>query len=367
MGRPQLGSKPKGPRSGSAGARCEAREPGPAKASFIPPGCANEVEDRSGIARAGKPRCRSMDVRFPQVLDANEAEDRSPGRPLGPACETENGKAIASQVVRRSPAACYSGVAVAMQIRGNAAAGLDSRLMCALLGSAAANDEGRLKLPDGTAIDPVVAPELGFLIEQRWLAEDGTGTWTVTAAGRFWFQCIGYFDTVKFHEHGGAVFLLHVISSGSETVVWHKGRFATISIEFMPQPEHFEVRRENEPTTTSGGVDMREALAVACDLLAENLEVPPPRLFIPSRPRREGLERVLRPRSARRHRHPELHLGCRRLSRRPPGCPPVRRPGIHCPTRRPLKSRTWREPGTAARSNGPRDRAPASGSPGADV
>ena len=160
-----------------------------------------------------------------------------------------------------------------MQIRGNAAAGLDSRLMCALLGSAAANDEGRLELPDGMATDPAVAPTLEFLVEQRWLAEDGTGTWILTAAGRFWFQNLGYGGTVKFHEYGGAVFLLHDTSRGTETVVWHKGRFATIGIGSRHVRNIFEVRRENEPTTTSGGVDMREALAVACGLLAENLEV----------------------------------------------------------------------------------------------
>ena len=148
--------------------------------------------------------------------------------------------------------------------------------MCALLGSAAANDEGRLELPEGTATDPAVAPALGFLVEQRWLAEDGTGTWTVTPADRFWFQCVDYFDIVKFHKYGGTVFLLHVLSSGSETVVWHKGRFATIGIGSIHVRQHFEVRRENEPTTTSGGVDMGEALAVACSLLAENLEVPAP-------------------------------------------------------------------------------------------
>lgn len=148
--------------------------------------------------------------------------------------------------------------------------------MYALLGSAAANDEGRLELPDGMAADPALAPSLGFLVDQRWLAEDGTGTWIVTPAGRFWFQSVDYGDTVKLHEYGGAVFLLQVIPNRNETVVWHKGRFATIAIEFIPQPEHFEVRKENEPTTTFGGSQMQEALAVACGLLAENLDVPQP-------------------------------------------------------------------------------------------
>ena len=161
-------------------------------------------------------------------------------------------------------------------IRGNAVAGMDTRLMCVLLGIAVENWQGRLELPDETATQSVMRATLGFLVDQRWLAEDATGTWAVTTAGRFWFQCVGYSDTVKFHEYGGAVFLLHVISSGSETVVWHKGRFATIGIGSIHVRDHFEVRRENEPTTTSGGVDMREALAVACGLLAEDLEVPQP-------------------------------------------------------------------------------------------
>ena len=174
---------------------------------------------------------------------------------------------------------------MAMPIEGNAAAGLDSRLMCALLGSAAANDEDRLELPDGAVADPAVAAVHGFLVEQRWLADDGTGTWTLTPRGRFWFQSLSYGDTVKFHEYRGAVFLLQGRRNYRETIVWHKGRFATIGIEFLPQPEHFEVRRENELTTISGGVDMQEALAVACSLLAENLEAPP----APQPPQREEL------------------------------------------------------------------------------
>ena len=153
---------------------------------------------------------------------------------------------------------------------------MNARLMCELLGRATATDDGKLELTDETAADPAVLAALGFLIEQRWLAEDGTATWTVTPAGRFWFTSLRYRDILKFHEYGGPVFLLHVISIRNETVVWHKGRFATISIGFIPQPEHFEIRRENEPTTTSGGVQMDDALAAACALLADDLDVPQP-------------------------------------------------------------------------------------------
>ncbi len=161
-------------------------------------------------------------------------------------------------------------------IQGNVVAEMDTMLMCELLGQAAVNDNGKLQLPHETAADARIAATLEFLVDQHWLAEDSAGTWTVTPAGRFWFQGLNYGDMVKFFKYGSAVFLLHVISSGSETVVWHRGRFATISIKYVPQPGYFEVRRENEPTTTSGGVNMREALAVACGLLAENLEVPQP-------------------------------------------------------------------------------------------
>ena len=63
-----------------------------------------------------------------------------------------------------------------------------------------------------------------------------------------------YGDIVTFYEYGGAVFLLYTRSNTAETIVWHKGRFATIGIAHILYPEHFEVRRENEPVTTSGGL-----------------------------------------------------------------------------------------------------------------
>ena len=51
---------------------------------------------------------------------------------------------------------------------------MDAGLMCELLKWATATGDGRLELPDETAIDPVVAATLGFLVEQHWLAENGT-------------------------------------------------------------------------------------------------------------------------------------------------------------------------------------------------
>ena len=99
--------------------------------------------------------------------------------------------------------------------------------MCELLGRATAAKNAGLKLPHETAADPTVAATLGFLVEQHWLAKDGAGTWTITPAGRFWFQHLNHGAIVKFHEYGGDVFLLHVSSNTGETVVWHRGRFAT--------------------------------------------------------------------------------------------------------------------------------------------
>ena len=61
-----------------------------------------------------------------------------------------------------------------------------------------------------------------------------------------------------------------------ETIVWHKGSFATIGVAHFPHREHFEVRKENEPITTSAGVRMEDALAAACALVAEDLDVPQP-------------------------------------------------------------------------------------------
>ena len=153
---------------------------------------------------------------------------------------------------------------------------MNARLLCDLLAHAASNDEGRLELPVDTRTHPEVVKVVDFLVEQGWVEKDGDGTWNVTPAGRFWRGSLDYFDVVRFHEHGGAVFLLHARSNPDETIVWHKGRFATVGIDRFCHPERFEVRRENESVTTSAGFRMEDALAVACALIAEDLDVPQP-------------------------------------------------------------------------------------------
>ena len=153
---------------------------------------------------------------------------------------------------------------------------MNARLMCDLLAQAASNREGRLELPVDTGAHPEVENVVDFLVEQGWLEQGGDGTWNVTATGRFWFESLGYDDVVRFHEYGGAVFLLNTRSNPDETIVWHKGRFATIGIDRFSHPERFAVRRENEPVTTSAGFRMEDALAAACALVAEDLDVPQP-------------------------------------------------------------------------------------------
>ena len=144
-------------------------------------------------------------------------------------------------------------------------------LMCRLLGSAVEN-EGKLDLPEEAMVDKAVEKMLGFLVEQRWLRENGVGRWALTRTGRFWFASLGYGHILKFHEYGGEFFLLHIASNATETVVWYRGRFATISIARFAWKEQFEVRRENEPVAMPAGVQMEDALAAACALLAEDLE-----------------------------------------------------------------------------------------------
>ena len=149
--------------------------------------------------------------------------------------------------------------------------------MCDVLERAASNREGKLELPVETGADPEVSKVVDFLVEQGWLEKDGGGwTWTLTAAGRFWFESLNYGDIVTFYKYGGAFFLLYTRSSAAETILWHKGRFATIGIARFPHPEHFEVRKENDPVTTSGGFHMADALAVACALVADDLDIPKP-------------------------------------------------------------------------------------------
>ena len=149
-------------------------------------------------------------------------------------------------------------------------------LMYDLLARAASNCEGKLEPAVDTGVDPEVSTVVDFLVEQSWLEKDGDGTLTVTRAGRFWFESLQYGDVVMFHEYGGAVFLLNTRSNPDETIVWHKGRFATIGIAHFPHPEHFEVRRGNEIVTTSGGYRMEDALVAACGLVAADLNVPQP-------------------------------------------------------------------------------------------
>lgn len=149
-------------------------------------------------------------------------------------------------------------------------------LMYDLLARAASNCEGKLEPAVDTGVDPEVSTVVDFLVEQSWLEKDGDGTLTVTRAGRFWFESLQYGDVVMFHEYGGAVFLLNTRSNPDETIVWHKGRFATIGIAHFPHPEHFEVRRGNETVTTSGGYRMEDALVAACGLVAADLNVPQP-------------------------------------------------------------------------------------------
>ena len=145
------------------------------------------------------------------------------------------------------------------------------------LARAVSNPDGKLELPTETPANAEGAKVIGFLVAQRWLEPHvGDGTWTLTPAGRFWLDSLNYGEIVKFFEYGGAVFLLTTRSSREETIVWHKGTFATISVAHVPQPEHFKVRKENEPVTVSGGFHMADALAVACTLIAEDLDVPQP-------------------------------------------------------------------------------------------
>ena len=153
---------------------------------------------------------------------------------------------------------------------------MNVRLMCDFLALAASNREGKFELSIDMGVDPGVSKVVDFLLEQGWLEKGGDGTWTVTPAGRFWFESLQYGDVVRFHEYGGAVFLLNSRPNAAETIVWHKGRFATIGIAHFPHPEHFEVRKENERITTSGGLRIEDALAAACALVAEDLDVPQP-------------------------------------------------------------------------------------------
>ena len=151
---------------------------------------------------------------------------------------------------------------------------MNAELLWRILSAAVAN-EGVLELPAETAANPGVAAVLRFLVDQRWL-EDGhaVGICVVTPIARLWVDEVRHGRRLKFYEYGGKAFLLNW--QDRETMVWHRGRFATISVERAWSLEHFKVRLETETVTTSGGHDMETALATACRLLADDLKMPQP-------------------------------------------------------------------------------------------
>ena len=151
---------------------------------------------------------------------------------------------------------------------------MDADLLWRILSAVVAN-QGAVQLTEETAANPEVAAILGFLVEQGWLEEGHpVGMCVVTPIGRLWVDQVMHGHSLKFYEYGGKTFLLNWESR--KTIVWHKGRFATISAEFAWSSEYFEVRLERETVTISGGHDMENALATACCLLADDLEMPQP-------------------------------------------------------------------------------------------
>lgn len=151
---------------------------------------------------------------------------------------------------------------------------MDADLLWRILSTVVAN-QGAVQLTEETAANPEVAAIQEFLVDQRWL-EDGhaVGMCVATPIARLWVDEVGHSRRLKFYEYGGKAFLLNW--RNRETMVWHRGRFATITAERAWSLEHFEVRLETETVTTSGGHDMETALATACRLLADDLEMPQP-------------------------------------------------------------------------------------------
>lgn len=150
---------------------------------------------------------------------------------------------------------------------------IDARLLCELLRHGVAN-AGVLRVAAEAADHPEVVAVLRFLLDQGWLEEGGDATtWRVTPIGRLWIEDISHRPSVKFHRHEDNLFLVHW--KRRETVVWHKGRFATIAVRFGFD-ERYEVRLEMEPITTTAGNDMADALAAACRMLSGEPPVPPP-------------------------------------------------------------------------------------------
>ena len=153
---------------------------------------------------------------------------------------------------------------------------MNANALCRLLLIADNAGAPRIRIPEDMLAGADMAAVVEFLVGQGWLVEDDD-CWAITPVGRLWIRSVDHdYDAVKFYEYGGETFLVHPRINREEIMVWHSGRFVTVkpALFHFHSPGPYELRRDAELITTSAGPGPEEALAAACRLLVDSLDVP---------------------------------------------------------------------------------------------
>ena len=155
---------------------------------------------------------------------------------------------------------------------------MDAKALCQLLLFADNADAPHIRIAEDVLTRADMAGVVEFLVGQGWIVEDDD-CWAITPVGRLWIRSVHHdYETVKFYEYGGETFLVHPRINREEIMVWHSGRFVTVKpvLFHFRSPGAYELRRDTESITTSAGPGPEDALAAACRLLVDRLDVPGP-------------------------------------------------------------------------------------------
>ena len=155
---------------------------------------------------------------------------------------------------------------------------MDPNVACQLLLFADNADAPQIRISDDVLARSDTTAVLEFLIRQEWIVRNDD-LWSITPTGRLWIRSVEHhYDLVKFHEYCGETFLVHTRSNQDELIVWHSGSFVTITPATFRfhSPGPYVLRRDAELIATSAGPNPEDALAAACRMLVETLDVPEP-------------------------------------------------------------------------------------------
>ena len=155
---------------------------------------------------------------------------------------------------------------------------MDPNVACQLLLFADNVDAPQIYISNNVLARSDTTAVLEFLIRQEWIVRNDD-LWSITPTGRLWIRSVEHhYELVKFHEYGGETFLVHTRSNQDELIVWHSSSFVTITpaTSRFHSPGPYLLKRDAEFIATSAGPNPEDALAAACRMLVEVLDVPEP-------------------------------------------------------------------------------------------